>query len=636
MARKNQILTGLATLAVTTALGGLFFVYRGNDVYEENVTFVTAAAENSGAEISAEGTAKQSGFRMKEGASIRLNNKTDAYGIRFGAVVEDETQSYTMMIVPTELAAGYDEASGKTLSEYCESRAASAGGSVAKAEGLVADENKEITCALVRVKWENLNRDFTAIAYYEATDGSRIEAARAEEGERSVAEVARLALKAGALNDDERAAVERLKTDGEKEADGVVLDTGVTEELFDVAAIGDSDCVAVGENKDKWYFYGGSEVEVRIGPAVLKRRLRYDSGTTCFSLTAKTYTATASFQTAAGETVLSVPLKKGVQTEVRLATELLKTCTAAVFTTKDKLSETDGEATYIMGEIREQTAEKAAADMHKRIENLKDMQAACGADGGVSEENDGQYGAFVSELQLVKQSYDYGLSAAAKNKVDNSADLARLWNEEFDNKTLLISPDVRKNKGYVTKGLQNTYGENMQTDVIADESFGNVWAVTRGISFDRFGEPVSHDSSGYSYKTEIRFGTVKAIEDDTTLTDEEKFALEKSEKESLTAGYSYIKFYVFISHNLTENEELALYFTKPEERYSPNSATQDRLKIYPDEDKNKLTIGAWNEITLTREQFIKYGRITAMFALLAEGDNGDAGMMKISAFYGVK
>lgn len=86
----------------------------------------------------------------------------------------------------------------------------------------------------MNVRWENLNRAFSGIAYYETEDGRRIEAARAEESERSVAEVAEKALEAGELTERERAAVERLKTDGAKQADGIAVDTGLTDELFRV------------------------------------------------------------------------------------------------------------------------------------------------------------------------------------------------------------------------------------------------------------------------------------------------------------------------------------------------------------------------------------------------------------------
>lgn len=220
-----------AALAVTAALTGLFFMWESPaKPAEKRTAAATATAEAAATEET------NGGFRMLDGASVRLSKDGDFYGIRFGAKVEDATKRYAMLIVPATLAAGYEQGkeSGETLSEYCERRAEEAGGRVAKAEELTADAEKEISCALVNVRWENLNRAFSGIAYYETEDGRRIEASRAEESERSVAEVAEKALESGELTERERAAVERLKTDGAKQADGIAVDTGLTDELFRV------------------------------------------------------------------------------------------------------------------------------------------------------------------------------------------------------------------------------------------------------------------------------------------------------------------------------------------------------------------------------------------------------------------
>lgn len=220
-----------AALAVTAALTGLFFMWESPAKPAEKRT--AAATETATAEAAAT-EETNGGFRMLDGASVRLSKDGDFYGIRFGAKVEDATKRYAMLIVPATLAAGYEQGkeTGGTLSEYCERRAEEAGGRVAKAEELTADAEKEISCALVNVRWENLNRAFSGIAYYETADGRRIEAARAEESERSVAEVAEKALEAGELTERERAAVERLKTDGAKQADGIAVDYWIDERVI--------------------------------------------------------------------------------------------------------------------------------------------------------------------------------------------------------------------------------------------------------------------------------------------------------------------------------------------------------------------------------------------------------------------
>lgn len=188
-----------AALAVTAALTGLFFMWESPAKPAEKRTAAATETVTAEAAATAEAEETNGGFRMLDGASVRLSKDGDFYGIRFGAKVEDATKRYAMLIVPATLAAGYEQGkeSGETLSEYCERRAEEAGGRVAKAEELTADAEKEISCALVNVRWENLNRAFSGIAYYETEDGRRIEAARAEESERSVAEVAEKALEAG-------------------------------------------------------------------------------------------------------------------------------------------------------------------------------------------------------------------------------------------------------------------------------------------------------------------------------------------------------------------------------------------------------------------------------------------------------
>ena len=397
--KREKLLTGTAALAAAAALSGLFFVCKSNDYMEGKDGMVSAAEERVGAGITAEETDVQSAFRMKEGASIRLNKENDTYGIRFGAVVADETKSYTMMIVPTELAGGYKVSSGITLSEYCEKRAEEAGGRVAKAENLAPDENGEITCALVRVKWENLNRAFTAIAYYEA-GGQRIEAARAEENARSVFEVAQKALDSGTLDEAERAAVEQLKADGEKEADGVAVDIGLTESLFEVEKQDEQDHV---ENEgNDWKFYGKQQLRVKMNAAVWKSRLRYKSGTAEFSLKVANGKGRAKLIDASGEAVLSVGLNYDVEKKVQLSTELLKTCTEIVFErttetgaesagadnvdgTGDTGSDSAAQAIYKMSEIREKTAaeqmeylKKAAYTIsHARPTTQKRMGLLC-------------------------------------------------------------------------------------------------------------------------------------------------------------------------------------------------------------------------------------------------------------------
>ena len=75
--KREKLLTGTAALAATAALSGLFFVCKSNDFMQGKGGMVSAAEERVGTEITAEETGEQSAFRMKEGASIRLNKEND-------------------------------------------------------------------------------------------------------------------------------------------------------------------------------------------------------------------------------------------------------------------------------------------------------------------------------------------------------------------------------------------------------------------------------------------------------------------------------------------------------------------------------------------------------------------------------
>ena len=599
--KREKILTGTAALAAAAALSGLFFVCKSNDYMEGKDGMVSAAEERVGAGITAEETDVQSAFRMKEGASIRLNKENDTYGIRFGAVVTDETKSYTMIIVPTELAGGYKESSGITLSEYCEKRAEEAGGRVAKAENLAPDGNGEITCALVRVKWENLNRAFTAIAYYEA-DGQRIEAARAEEN-----------------------AVEQLKADGEKEADGVAVDIGLTERLFEVEKQDEQDHV---ENEgNDWKFYGKQQLRVKMNAAVWKSRLRYKSGTAEFSLKAANGKGRAKLIDVSGETVLSVGLNYDVEKKVQLSTELLKTCTEIVFErttetgadagadtvdgTGNTGSDSAAQAIYKMSEIREKTAAEAAQEMSEQIAALSKIQSeirVIGGEGGENEEDSGGYGQYLTDLDWAKQAYELGLSAEAKKLVSNSAELEKLWNTAFAAEKMLVSPAT--DQDFVCKGERPMFGANMQVEAKKDKTFEKVWVATR-IPHERDDEQFT--SGGYGYRSELMYAKT----------------FEESEKAALIDGYAYVKFSVYVKHALAENETHTLYFTLPGEKYK-NNAKQARKEV-------SLINGGWKEITLTSEEFKKFGRMTFCFAVLAPNDVGYdfRDELKISPFYGL-
>ncbi len=599
MAGTRKRVACAAALAVTAALSGLFFMWESPAKPAEKRT--AAAAEAATAEAAAT-EETNGGFRMLDGASVRLSKDGDFYGIRFGAKVEDATKRYAMLIVPATLAAGYEQGkeSGETLSEYCERRAEEAGGRVAKAEELTADAENEISCALVNVRWENLNRAFSGIAYYETEDGRRIEAARAEESERSVAEVAEKALEAGELTERERAAVERLKTDGAKQADGIAVDTGLTDELFRVEKeLPEEEYSAIDTLPGfaGWKVSGKTRVRVQMNAEVWKSRLRFDTGTASFLLEAMSRKGTVSLKNAAGETVWKAVLDASARREFFIATELLETAAEAVFESEEAVPDNDT-AVYYMGEIRERSEAAAAAEAQERIEKLRKLYDA-GETGGE----------FVAALKSAKQEYETGLSAAAKARIPAAAEtLTRLWNDVFETRTELITPKNSLWKEFIAGGPHDLRGKNVQVKVAEDELYGHVWTVSR--TYDPDGKGEKNDGEVYGFMTEMTFGA----------------ALSESDKTDLAAEYTCIKFYVYVEHSPTKDETAELYFTKPAERFKTDDAAQQRKKV-------TLTNGAWTEIALTKDEFIAYGRMTALFAILAEESDGRAGLLKFSPLF---
>ena len=332
---------------------------------------------------------------------------------------------------------------------------------------------------------------------------------------------------------------------------------------------------------------------------VWKSRLRFDTGTASFLLEAMSRNGTVSLKNAAGETVWKAVLDASARREFFIATELLESAAEAVFESEEAVPDNDT-AVYYMGEIRERSETVAAAEAQERIEKLRKLYDA-GETGGE----------FVAALKSAKQEYETGLSAAAKARIPAAAEtLARLWNAVFETRTELIAPKNSLWKEFIARGPHDLRGKNVQVKVAADELYGHVWTVSRTYDRDSNGEILPDNDAAYGFMTEMTFGA----------------ALSESDKTDLAADYTCIKFYVYVEHSPTKDETAELYFTKPAERFKTDDAAQQRKKV-------TLTNGAWTEISLTKDEFIAYGRMTALFAILAEESDGRAGLIKFSPLF---
>ena len=587
MKKRARGIVGIAALAVTAALCGLYYTNQSGKEEERAVSAEEAAAEEAA-----------SGFRMKEGASVRLNVEEGMYGIRFGAKVEDRERTYAMMIVPKELISGYEEEkeAGEQLTEYCERRAREAGGSIAKAEELTADAQGEIACALVEIKWENLNRAFVGLAYYEES-GKRIEAERAKDGERSVREVAEKAIASGELTEEEATAAERLQSDGEKEARGIAVDAALGEELFGLNETENADGAWLshgtkrlqnGEEEivaEGWKLYGKSKIDTPLNGEVWKKRLKYEGGTASFVMWTS-QAAKAEFMTAEGETAKEIAFAAGEWKEIRLPTEEM--------TGYRRLRiQTDEETIngMFIGEVREQTAESAAREVSEAIAGLPDEAELNGADEAAFEE-------YRKGIDEAKRLYD-GLSERGKTLVEGTEKLDRLAAATEERQALLF--DWTNASDLIGKGPHAVWGNNVTVHELTDGEYGNGWQITR-----------DYDGNVYE-KTEA--------------------ALNGGEYASATEGYTAIVFYVYAEQTVGEGETMELALSEEKYRSAPQDGKMQR--------KESLQNGAWIKITLTREEFLLCTRLTVLFDVgERRGANGEiiraAGTLKISAFYGVK
>ena len=581
MKTKEKLITGMAALAATSALTGLFFI-RGNTEKAR----VTRAEEIQAS----------AGFTMIEGASVRLNADDGLYGIRFGARVEDVNRAYSMMIVPTELAAGYDEKKddGEALSVYCERIAHELGGSVAKAEGLMADSSGEISCALVQIRWENLNRSFFAMAYYEE-DGARIEAKPAIDGNRSVSEVATKALESDNLNEMERAAVIRLQADGEKQANGIAVDAAMGETLFGLTEEANADgewlcettktfTTETGEIQEAgWKIVGKETVDINLNAEVWCSRLKYEDGTASFTMCSE-QAAQAVFYNDDRTNSKSIDLQADETKRIAVPTEELTAFTRLVITTDSTAGQ--GESEYFIGEITERTAEEAATEVIGSIAALPDEDEVKNA--GESETQ-----SYLKQIFAAEELYG-GLSESGKLLTTNaeklSALLALIRDMSEEEPTLLFDSADSGFAQFICQGDYTAWAGDISITRSADSDYGNTWKVKR-------------NASELAYlKTEIKIMN--------SLVSDEKLA-----------GYKEIAFYVYTQASAGEGE--ALKAALSEAKYVSYDTEEMKIPF-------TLINGAWVKITLTCEQFRLVKYFTAMFNV------GTTGCLKISPFYGVK
>ncbi|MBQ4269495.1 MAG: hypothetical protein IJB97_07610, partial [Clostridia bacterium] len=157
------------------------------------VAFGTACAGGFAFNSAEANAAEPAKFAMIDGASVRLTKEYETFGIRFKATVVDETKSYNMLILPSELVTAYelDTTENKAeivpymIDKFTEEK-------LSIIENIVPNDGV-ISGSIVNILWENINRSFVGYAYY--MDGTDyVIAESAADGKRSVVDVSKNAI----------------------------------------------------------------------------------------------------------------------------------------------------------------------------------------------------------------------------------------------------------------------------------------------------------------------------------------------------------------------------------------------------------------------------------------------------------
>lgn len=509
-----------------------------------------------------EGRGEAGAFEMLEGASVRLNVEDGEYGIRFGARVNDREREYGFMVVPDELAERYNEEEREiTLSEYCEEEAKKAGGKPAKAEGLQADEEGKIYLSLVDVLWENLNRGFTGIAYYtEEGSGKRIEASGAGKSERSIKEVAERAVASGNLNKEEREAAERLVKDGAKQANGIAIDSSLGERFLEVREEDGneeaSEDAGSGADGEGWHINGGKKITARLNEETIERRLREADGVVSFRIKGL-YGGSVTFYNRDGSAGRAVRLSAGEYEEIMMPGKEFRGYEKIVFAGE---TGEDGRTRYYISEVREESAEEAGKRIEAEIVELEVSTI------GTEEE---------IRKRIAEAEEKYGnLSDKAKEYVANYArleELKKALEGEEETEEVIYSAKDNPTLLQVTGTTQDGAKIKAENVKIGGED-KKVWSLVR---------------EQFAARTGFEFTPEKG---------------EVSIDEA-TAIYDEIILEIYIEGKFSSEKTLEVAFTIGEYDKKADVSTYKKYKIES---------GKWTRIRMTREDFLKYYRMTLL------------------------
>ena len=212
-----------------------------------------AAACAGAVTYSVQASADTPSFQVEKGAAVRLKSEYEHFGLRFSATVGEvvEGATYNMLILPAELVDYYnaDTAQNKAdIVTYMKALAEKNGGKLSIVEDCMVTVQGKIYGSIVNVLWGNIDRDFVGVAYYEKDGETVVAAMAAENGERSIVDVAEKALKSGDYENNATARsllIEKVRM-GEKKSLGYAQDDVYVHEDFRYAKNGYEGGVGIG------------------------------------------------------------------------------------------------------------------------------------------------------------------------------------------------------------------------------------------------------------------------------------------------------------------------------------------------------------------------------------------------------
>lgn len=182
-------------------------------------------------------------FCVINGAAVRpISDEKGYYGIRFTAYVPEVVNGveYRMAIVPSEYVSAYNAARvlDQDIITWLDAYTVSLGGSIASIACEVRPDGYYYA-ALTDIKYVNLNRNFSAIAYY-VKDGANVIGDLATDGARNISAISSTALKDGLFeaeeNAEQKAALEDFVTKGANSAKNVLFSAQSDENFWSIAS----------------------------------------------------------------------------------------------------------------------------------------------------------------------------------------------------------------------------------------------------------------------------------------------------------------------------------------------------------------------------------------------------------------